>query len=161
MHGFAVLHVSIPGTLQNLTSSSVTVAQINSWRENEVLPRRAVTVYEDPSSLPGRKTIFICPRSGVFKTFAGNMSFRVIIGTEKKKKKKKKKNNFSKHVLPRRVIKCVYAIIAIKHDFLMLGPSRNRRLSGSCLNTSLWAQQMLICRKSRLIPIVKDAWEQP
>ena len=53
--------------------------------------------------------VIICPGSGVFKTYAGNMPFRAIIGRGKKK--------VSKHFLQWFcVTKCFYAVIAIKHD---------------------------------------------
>ena len=68
IQGFVVLCISTPGPSQNLTSSSVmsTVANVILLRQNEVI---------------------ICLGSGVFKTFAGNMLFRDVIGTGK--------NNFS------------------------------------------------------------------
>ena len=65
MHGFVVLRISIPGPSQNLTLSSVTctVANVILWRQNKAI---------------------ICPGNGIFNTFAGNVPFRAIIGTEKK-----------------------------------------------------------------------------
>ena len=56
---FAVLPINIPGPSQNLTSSSVTYALANiiSWRQHDVI---------------------ICPGSGVFKTFTGNMLFHAV-----------------------------------------------------------------------------------
>ena len=56
--------------------------------------------------------VSLCPGSNVFKTFAGNVLLRAIIGTGKK--------NFLKHFLQSfRAKKCFYAIIAIKHAFLI------------------------------------------
>ena len=92
-HGFAVLRISILGASRKLTSSSVTwpVANVISCRQDDVS---------------------LCPGSGVFKTFAGNVLFRAIIGTGKK--------NFSKQFLQSfRATKCFYAIIAIKYAFLV------------------------------------------
>ena len=107
IHDFAVLRISIPGLSQKLMSSSVTctVANVISWREDD---------------------ISLCHGSSVFKTFAGNMPFHAIVGTGKK--------NFSKDFFcdgctcqSFRATKCFYAILAIKHAFLihkhLLGPS--------------------------------------
>ena len=89
LHGFAVLRISIAGLSQKLTSSSVTGTEANIilWREDD---------------------ISLWPGSGVFKTFACNVPFRITIGTGKK--------NFLKHFLQRyRVTKCSYAINTIKY----------------------------------------------
>ena len=103
MHGVVVLHMSILEPLPNLTSSSVTciVANVISCRQNDVS---------------------LCPGSGVFKTFAGNVPFRAIIGA--------RKITSSMHFLQSvRATKTFYAIIAILHAFLvhvheyLLGPS--------------------------------------
>ena len=136
IHCFAVLRISNPEPSQNLTSSSVTctVANVISWRQNEVI---------------------ICPGSGILKTFAGNVPFHTITGTGK--------NNFSKHFLKRLwVTKCFYTIIGTKHDFRYINICLASRevlkicLSGAGFNTSLRAQQMLMHRKSCLILIIKD-----
>ena len=96
-------------------------------------------------------SIDICPGSGVFKTFVGNVPFRAIIGTGKK--------NFSKHFLISfQVTKCFFGIIAFKHDFLihlhLLGPSggiENPAFQARVLTTPLGPSRMH--RKSCLIPI--------
>ena len=74
MHGFAVLRISIPGPSQKMMSSLImcTVANVISRCQDDVS---------------------LCPGSGSFKTFAGNMLFRAIIGTGK--------NNFLKEFLHR------------------------------------------------------------
>ena len=56
--------------------------------------------------------VSLCPGSGVFNTFAGNVLFRAIIGTGKKKFLKQFLQSF-------RAKKMFYAIIAIKHAFLI------------------------------------------
>ena len=56
--------------------------------------------------------ISLCPGSGVFKTFAGNVLFRAIIGTGKKELFETISSKFSSE-------KCFYVIIAIKHAFLI------------------------------------------
>ena len=129
MHGFAVLCRSIPWPTQKRMSSSLmcTEANIISWRQHDVS---------------------LCPGSGVFKTFASNMHFCASTW------KKKNLRHFLQSFRPR---KCFYAIIAIKHAFLIhkLGPSGfNTSLSGSGFNISLMAQQMLMHRKWCLIPIL-------
>ena len=54
----------------------------------------------------------LCPGSGVFKMFGGNMLFRAIIGTGKLKFFEAISPKFSSE-------KMFYAIIAIKHAFLI------------------------------------------
>ena len=65
MHRFAVLRISILGPTQKLTSSSVTctVANVISLRQHDVR---------------------LCPGSGVFKTFAGNLPFSASVEYTKK-----------------------------------------------------------------------------
>ena len=76
MPDFVVLRMSIPGSSQKVTSSSATCTVANV-----------------------KITLSLCPGSGVFKTFAGNVPFRAIICAGKK--------NFSKHFLQGfRVTKC-------------------------------------------------------
>ena len=81
--------------------------------------------------------------------FAGNVLFHTIIDTGKK--------NFTKIFLQSfQVTKCCYAIIAIKHDFLihvhlhLLGPEGGAEaLKDSGFKTRPGAQQILMhtCRK--------------
>ena len=87
MHGFAVLHISIPGPSQNLTSSAVTCTLPNviSWRQHDVS---------------------LCPGSGVFKTFTGNVPFRACI----KRPFRVIFSTFSSE-------KMFYAMVANKHVF--------------------------------------------
>ena len=127
IHGFVILQMSILGPSQNQMSSSLTytASNVTLWCQNEVI---------------------IWPGSGVFKTFLGNMPFRTIISTGKK--------NFWKQLLQSfPVTKYLYAIVAIRYDFIihlhLLGPLDSRGW-----NTSLGAQQMLMHRKSCLIPIL-------
>ena len=96
--------------------------------------------------------VSLCLGSGVFKTFACNVLFRAIIGTGKK--------NFLKRFLQSFwAKKCNNSDQTCFSDTLTsagpLGRCWNPRLSGSGFNTSLGTQQMLMHRKSCLIPIVE------
>ena len=97
--------------------------------------------------------VSLCPGSGIFKTFAGNVLFCAIIGTGKK--------NFLKQFLrsfqAKKNVLCNNSNQKCFSDTLTsagpLGRCRNPRLSDSGFHTSLGAQQMLMHRKSCLIPI--------
>ena len=64
------------------------------------------------SKVQSSDDVSLCPGSGIFKTFAGNVLFRTIIGTGKK--------NFLKQFLQSfRAKRMFYAILANKHAFLI------------------------------------------
>ena len=58
MHGFAVLHISITGTV---IKTDFIISKVHSSND-----------------------VSLCPGSGIFKTFAGNVLFWAITGTGKK-----------------------------------------------------------------------------
>ena len=144
IHGFAVLRISIPGPWQNLMSSAVTctVANVISWRQNEII---------------------ICPESCIFKTFADNIPFRAILGTEKK--------DFSKHFLHsfewKNVLMQLYRSNMIFWHINICwdisGSIETLTFQAWVYNPSIGAQQMLMHRKSCLIPIIKPrgSWVRP
>ena len=116
MHGFAVLRISIPRPSQKLTSSSVmcTVAMT-----------------------------LVFALEAIFKTFAGNVLFRAIIGTGKKKLFEAISPNFSS----KKMYSCNNTDQTCFSDTLT---SARPPWKVSGFSTSLGAQQMLMHKKNHV-----------
>ena len=118
--------ISILGPSQKLRSSSVMRAEENviMWHQDDVS---------------------LCPGSGIFKTFAGNMLFCAIIGTWKREHFETISPNFSSN----KMFLCNNSDQTCFSDTLT-----SAGLLSSGFNTSLRAQQMLMHRKPCPIPIL-------
>ena len=98
--------------------------------------------------------VSLCPGSGIFETFAGNVLFRAIIGKGKKNFLKQSFRAKKKNVLCNNSDQTCFS-----HTLTSAGPLLrcwNPHLSGSSFNTSLETQQMLIAPKIYYSKFDKD-----
>ena len=97
--------------------------------------------------------ISLCPGSGILKTFVGSVLFPTIIGTGLKQFLQSFR---AKNDLCNKSDQTYFSDTCTFTSAGPLGRYWNSRLSGSGFNTSLWAQQMLMHRKSYLISLFKS-----
>ena len=95
-----------------LTSTNLCINKARLWGFTNKHSGAVTKTDVITSNVHSSDGVSLCPGSDVFKMLAGNMLLCAIIGTGKK--------NFLKHFLQSfRAKKCFYAIIAIKHAFLI------------------------------------------